>query len=123
METATSGNIIRFRSRIGILTLALTIFSIVIMLFPALPLFLQEINLVNFLILGIIIGLSGLLLWMVFGTWYELSGWATGLPQPLKELIVKYGKYDEIYFSPKTNETFIKAILKIKPNIKIIEQE
>ncbi|QXP79654.1 MULTISPECIES: PH domain-containing protein [Winogradskyella] len=36
-------------------------------------------------------------------------------------LIIKYNKYDEIYISPKTNETFIKKILKLNSNIKITE--
>lgn len=34
-------------------------------------------------------------------------------------LIVKYNKYDEIYISPKTNETFIKKILEVNSKIKI----
>lgn len=36
-------------------------------------------------------------------------------------LIIKYNKYDEIYISPKTNETFIKKILELNSNIKITE--
>lgn len=36
-----------------------------------------------------------------------------------KGLVVKYNKYDEIYFSPDSNETFIKYILEQNPNIKI----
>ena len=34
-------------------------------------------------------------------------------------LIIKYEKYNEIYISPKTNETFIKQILKLNSGIKI----
>ncbi len=34
-------------------------------------------------------------------------------------LIIKYNKYDEIYISPKTNDTFIIEILKHNPNITI----
>lgn len=36
-----------------------------------------------------------------------------------KGLIIKYGKYDEIYISPATNDTFIRKILEIHPSIKI----
>lgn len=39
-----------------------------------------------------------------------------------KGLIIRYNKYDEIYISPKTNETFIAEILKINPNILVTEQ-
>ena len=35
-------------------------------------------------------------------------------------LIIKYNKYDEIYISPKTNETFICEILKLNKNIKVL---
>lgn len=34
-------------------------------------------------------------------------------------LIIKYGKYEEIYISPETNETFIEKILELNENIKI----
>lgn len=36
-----------------------------------------------------------------------------------KGLIIKYEKYNEIYISPHTNDSFIKAILKLNPDIKI----
>ena len=36
-------------------------------------------------------------------------------------LIIKYNKFDDIYISPNTNDTFIEAILKIKSDIKITE--
>ncbi len=38
-----------------------------------------------------------------------------------KGLIIKYDKYEEIYISPKTNDSFIEAILKIKNDITITE--
>ncbi|MDO3695681.1 PH domain-containing protein [Wenyingzhuangia sp. chi5] len=38
-----------------------------------------------------------------------------------KGLIIKYNKYDEIYISPKTNDTFIQEILTLNKNIKITE--
>ena len=34
-------------------------------------------------------------------------------------LIIKYEKYEQIYISPKTNESFIEKILEINENIKI----
>ncbi len=37
----------------------------------------------------------------------------------LKGLIIKYNKYDEIYISPKTNESFVAEILKLNPEVKI----
>ncbi|WP_372753222.1 PH domain-containing protein [Mariniflexile sp.] len=36
-----------------------------------------------------------------------------------KGLIVKYNKYDEIYISPRSNDTFIRKIVEINENIKI----
>ena len=38
-----------------------------------------------------------------------------------KGIVVYYGKYDEIYFSPKTNESFVDELLKINKNI-IVEK-
>lgn len=34
-------------------------------------------------------------------------------------LIIKYNKYDELYISPKTNDTFIAEILKLNSEIEI----
>ena len=93
---------------------------------------------------------GGLLLWLYFETEYELtklelkykSGpfrgkieleqireiikgktmWSGMKPATAKNgLIIKYGKYDEIYISPKTNDTFISKILELNNNIKIKE--
>jgi len=93
----------------------------------------------------------GLLLWIYFGTEYELtekelkyksgpirgrieinnikeiikgkSLWSGLKPAMARNgLIVKYGKFDEIYISPKTNETFVKRIVEINKNIKITER-
>ncbi|WP_127844130.1 PH domain-containing protein [Psychroflexus aestuariivivens] len=36
-------------------------------------------------------------------------------------LIVKYQKYEQIYITPLTNEKFIDTILKLNPEIKIVE--
>jgi|26BtaG_2_1085354.scaffolds.fasta_scaffold00026_62 hypothetical protein len=37
----------------------------------------------------------------------------------LKGIIVKYNKFDEIYISPSTNETFVEELLKVKPDIQV----
>lgn len=89
-----------------------------------------------------------LLLWIYFGTKYELtdteliyrSGPLKGrirideIREIVKErtlyigfkpatagkgLIIKFRKYDEIYISPNTNELFIGEIIKRNPNISI----
>jgi len=91
---------------------------------------------------------GGLLLWLYFGTEYELtqselkykSGplrgkialekiseiikgktmWTGIKPATAKNgLIIKYGKYNEIYISPNTNDTFVSKILELKNDIKI----
>ncbi len=90
----------------------------------------------------------GFFMWLNFGTEYELtqtelkykSGpirgkieierinkiikgknlWSGLKPATARNgLIIKYGKYDEIYISPKTNDTFIDKILELNKNIKI----
>lgn len=89
-----------------------------------------------------------LLLWLFFGTSYELtkselvyrsgpfSGkisldrikkvvkgktlWVGYKPATAtKGLIIKYDKFNEIYISPKTNESFISKLLELKSDIKI----
>jgi uncharacterized membrane protein YbhN (UPF0104 family) len=42
-----------------------------------------------------------------------------GLAQ--RGLIVKYGNYDEIYISPKTNDLFVEKLLELNGEIKITE--
>lgn len=96
----------------------------------------------------LLLSVDGLLIWIYFGTNYELtqselkynSGpmrgkislekineivkgktmWSGIKPATAKNgLIIKYGKYDEIYISPKTNDMFINKILELKNDIKI----
>jgi len=96
----------------------------------------------------VILAATGLLIWIFHGTKYELtkkylkykSGpirgeielekitqiiknktlWVGMKPATAKNgLIIKYEKYNEIYISPKTNETFIKQILKLNSGIEI----
>lgn len=99
----------------------------------------------------LITAVVGLLFWLYFGTNYELtkengliyrSGpfngkisvdriteiikgktlWIGFRPATSRKgLIVKYDKYNEIYISPKTNESFIEKILQLNGKIKITE--
>lgn len=95
--------------------------------------------------------ISALLLWIYFGTYYQLteteliycSGPIRGkirIPEireivkgktmyaglkpatAAKGLIIKFGKYDEIYISPVTNDLFVAEILKRCPQILISGQ-
>ena len=96
----------------------------------------------------LIILVVGLLLWLYFDTAYELnknelkykSGpfrgkiainrikkiyngktlWSGFKPATARNgLLIKYDKFEEIYISPKTNETFIEKILEYNNKIKI----
>ncbi len=92
------------------------------------------------------------LLWIFFGTHYELAnGLLTYKSGPIKGrikindireiiqdktlwvglkpatatkgLIIRFGKfYDEVYISPQSNVLFIKELIKLNPNIKIIQE-
>ena len=92
------------------------------------------------------------LLWIFYGTYYEIhkttfkytSGpfrgkieindmteiiigktmWIGMKPATAKNgLIIKYQKFEEIYISPKSNELFLREVLKINPNIKLTESK
>lgn len=99
----------------------------------------------------LVFAVVALLFWLYFGTNYELnkekgllyrSGpfngnisvdriteitksktlWTGFKPATSRKgLIIKYDKYNEIYVSPKTNELFIKQILKLNDKIKITD--
>lgn len=99
--------------------------------------------------LMLVFGIVGLLLWLYFGTNYELSKtdgliyrsgpckgkintdriteiikgktlWVGFRPATARKgLIIKYDKYNELYISPKTNEIFIEKILELNNGIKI----
>lgn len=99
-----------------------------------------------YLINGFIIGLT---LWFWFGTHYRITTahihyrcgpfhgkiaidtirevqrnatmWSGLRPALARNgIVVKYNKYDEIYFSPDTNETFIQKLLEIRGDIAVI---
>ena len=95
-----------------------------------------------------ILGVVVLLFWIFFGTNYQLTKneliyrcgpikgkikinriteitkgktlWVGLKPATSRKgLIIKYDKYNEIYISPNTNESFITELLKLKSDIKI----
>lgn len=98
-----------------------------------------------------VLGIVGFLFWLYFGTNYELtkengliyrSGpfngkisleriteiikgktlWVGFRPATARKgLIIKYDKFNEIYISPKNNESFIKKILELNKTIKITQ--
>jgi hypothetical protein len=97
---------------------------------------------------GLVILVVGFLMWLHFETEYELtqtelkyksgpisgkievrkireiikgkSLWSGLKPATARNgLIIKYGQYDEIYISPKTNDTFVNKILELNSNITI----
>lgn len=99
-------------------------------------------------LIPILLLVAFVLLWLFFGTHYELtpqkfiykSGpmkgtisldrikeitvgktlWVGYRPATARKgLIVKYDSFNEIYITPKTNETFIKKLLELKNDIKI----
>lgn len=41
----------------------------------------------------------------------------------IKGLIITYNKFDDIYFSPKDRDKFVKDLLKLNPEIEIIKSE
>jgi membrane protease YdiL (CAAX protease family) len=95
-----------------------------------------------------IAGVFILIVWIFFGTKYELNDqflyykcgpfggkialasineiivgktlWVGLKPATARKgLLIKYNKYDEIYISPRTNESFVKSILSLKSDIKV----
>lgn len=138
----------KFRSRRDLFVHLIIYGAIAIMFVPQYPLIEGvtgpgEIAIVIFCLI-----VSGMLLWILYGTWYTIDKkYITYCSGPLrgkieivtihtvisgknlyvgyrpatatKGVILKYGKYDDIYFSPETNETFIAELLKINPSIKV----
>ena len=102
----------------------------------------------NFITINISLFVCGFLLWIYYGTYYVLTQthlkyncgpikgkieikeireiikdktlWVGLKPATARKgLIIKYGKYDEIYISPETNDKFINHILELNDAIKI----
>ena len=96
----------------------------------------------------ILLLVCGFLLWSYYGTYYELTQmhikyncgpikgkveikeireiikgqtlWVGLKPATARKgLIIKYGKFDEIYMSPQTNDEFINRLLELNDAIKI----
>ena len=102
----------------------------------------------NFVIINLLLFVCGFLVWSYYGTYYELTQthlnyncgpikggieikeireiikgktlWVGLKPATSRKgLIIKYGKFDEIYISPETNDEFINQLLEINDTIKI----
>ena len=102
----------------------------------------------SFININILLLVCGFLLWLYYGTYYELTQthlkyncgpikgnieikeireiikdktlWVGLKPATARKgLIIKFGKYDEIYISPEKNDEFINHILKLNDAIKI----
>tara|TARA_R110000850_G_scaffold215188_3_gene340952 strand:- start:211 stop:507 length:297 start_codon:yes stop_codon:yes gene_type:complete len=97
------------------------------------------------------LAVAGFLIWLGLGTNYELTQtelkykrgpirgkiqidkiheiimgktlWSGLKPATARNgLIIKYEKYNEIYISPKTNDSFVKKILELNGKIKITNE-
>jgi len=102
----------------------------------------------NYITINLLLFVCGFLFWGYYGTYYELTQthlkyncgpikgkieineireiikgktlWVGLKPATARKgLIIKYGKYDEIYISPETNDEFISHILAINDAIRI----
>ncbi len=120
------------------------------MLVPLYPLVVGQLSVTGIVMVIFCLVVSGFLLWLLYGTGYIIdNSYITYYSGPVKGkieiekihtvisgkslyiglkpatalngIIVKYGKYDEIYFSPENNEIFIAQLLKIKPGIKVVK--
>lgn len=141
----------KFKSRkdllFGSIIIGVNVFLIGIIIFD----FATKTNVIReYWLMFIILAVVAHLFWFYFGTRYELSNnqliyrsgpfygkleinriteivkgktlWVGIKPATARNgLIVKYDKYNEIYISPKTNESFIKKILELNSEIKITE--
>ncbi|MFT4805066.1 MAG: hypothetical protein ACI9YE_002281 [Psychroserpens sp.] len=105
-------------------------------------------NSISFCSSVLLLAVAGLLLWMYLDTTYELTPielkykcgpirgaipikdileiikgktlWSGFKPATARNgLIIKYRKYNEIYISPKTNDTFVRNILELNSSIKV----
>lgn len=138
----------KFRSRNDLFVQFVIYGAIAVMLIPLYPAIDGKLNVAAIAMIIFCLSISGLLLWILFDTWYIIDNkHVTYRSGPLsgkieiekihtvisgknlyvgfrpatarKGVTVKYGKYDDIYFSPETNETFIAELLKQNPEIKV----
>ena len=102
----------------------------------------------NYITINMLLLVCGFLLWSYYGTYYELTQthlkyncgpvkgsievkkireivkgktlWVGLKPATARKgLIIKYGKHDEIYISPETNDVFVSKIIELNETIKI----
>jgi len=102
----------------------------------------------SYVTISLLLLVSAFLLWSYYGTYYELAQkqikyncgpikgkieikeirevikgktlWVGLKPATARKgLIIKYGKFDEIYMSPQTNDEFINRLLELNDAIKI----
>jgi len=102
----------------------------------------------SYVTISLLLLVCAFLLWSYYGTYYELTQkqikyncgpikgkieikeirevikgktlWVGLKPATARKgLIIKYGKFDEIYISPQTNDEFINRLLKLNDAIKI----
>ena len=105
----------------------------------------------SYITISLLLLVSAFLLWSYYGTYYELTQkqikyncgpikgkieikeirevikgktlWVSLKPATARKgLIIKYGKFDEIYMSPETNVEFINSLLKLNDAVKITSQ-
>lgn len=139
----------KFQSRKDILFFILVFGTISLLVWSAVEIF-MNFDWLSLIVFVIVLLIIVLLLWIYFGTSYEInqenfsykSGplkgkiainriteitkgktmWSGIKPATAqKGLIIKYDKYNEIYISPKTNESFINELLKLNDEIRITE--
>ena len=140
----------KFRSRRDIWVNLVIYGTIAILIFPLFPLLNNKATAGSVGMAIFCIAVAVFLLWVLYGTYYIIgeshinyySGPIRGKIEiekihtiimgknlyaglrpatALNGLILKYGKYDEICFSPYTNEDFTRELLQIKPDI-IVER-
>ena len=140
----------RFNSRKDRWVYILIFGSIAVMVIPVLPLLSEGFSLTAALLTLFVLSISALLLWLIYGTYYFIEeGFVKYRSGPLKGeipidsihtlekgktlwvgyrpatatkgVIIRYNKYDEIYFSPDSNDQFVEELLKKKPEIKVVE--
>ncbi|MEC7262996.1 MAG: PH domain-containing protein [Bacteroidota bacterium] len=141
----------KFRSRkdtlFGSLIIGVVLLILILMVFDILS---GGVDSIDYFAVIMALGVAFFLLWMYFSTRYELATdglvyqcgpmrgkisydrireivkgktlWVGLKPATARKgLIVKFDRFDEIYISPDTNESFIEKILEKNPNIKISE--
>jgi hypothetical protein len=141
-----------FKARTDALFNGLLIFSIAICVIPMWPLIRSGISGIEALIAFVVLAATTLMMIAFYThTYYTIDGnelrwrssilfgkfsvssiqkiavnktlWVGTRPATARNgVIIYYNKYDEIYFSPSDNEAFVKALLKINPEIEVVRE-